>query len=1118
MIMSNKTSHFCEASLLEFYKEHTKSTNKPMLVLCRSNDQAERVEYTLQKLSDANTIVIPDNETLPYDEEFPQDQIISQRFKGIAKLKSSKNKKDVFIITIRSAMEKIVDGDFYDPIFDIKNNDLIELPDAIARLESAGYVKCQSVNKFGEFSINPNTFDIFPYGSDVPVRIYLNNSVDDENNTFFFDPDKKTNISVCKNVSVYKTMELPFTERSRQKFSFKYRQHFSDFKNSFFNSVKEGIAPRGIDYFKPLFTDAMTSLLHLLPETTRIVSLVDLNKEAEALTASFESRFKEVQGHRNVLSPQDILLTIDEIEERVSFLEHVEVNSKSKSARKIYSNNVKKQEKIHQTFKLIEAAHEKTKRTLITINSETRLRQLEMMFKMKGKAFDEVDSWNDFLSKGQGFYVLKENLDFGYINRKEKFTLITEFEIFDSKTTEEHYDIEGDHKSLAVEFKMDEPVVHAKYGIGRFKGFKTFNDSNSEKEYAVIEYAEGANIWVALNEMNLVSEYKGMDPETIPLDSASSKDWNKHLLSAVSDVKKMAHKLLEIKAKRQAIKRTPYEVPAFEYRKFANEFPYMITDDQGKAIKNILDDMKGDIAMDRLVVGDVGYGKTEVAMRAAMIAAFNKRQCCILAPTTLLAEQHFESFVDRFDGMNLNIKLLTRENKSEAKKILQGMKSGEVDIVIGTHRLIQKDITFANLGLMVVDEEHRFGVKQKEDINKQRGVVDILSLSATPIPRTLSLTMHGIRDISTIRTAPQKRLAVRTQVTEYNDADVVDAIRREIGRGGQVFYVFNDTQAIEAKSNIIKKLVPEAEVDYAHGKMQEREMHDVMQRFRANEFNVLVATTIIETGIDVPNANTIIIDEAENLGLAQMHQLRGRVGRSSKQAYAYLMCSEGAKLTEKAEMRLKAMSENNNLGGGFKISNADLEIRGAGEVLGESQSGHIQEIGYQMYFSLLDRAMHMLDRGESLDELSGDDDKLVFHIPSSLSIPSTYIENKGIRASYYKAIFEAKDEASKRALTVEMEHRFGTMPDSVNRLIDLAFAKVQCENEGVKKVKINKNTVVITLKSSNVKERLVKQAEKIGLPVIEADSSDDCEVSVPLRHIDMSGVIDYVKVKELIVQ
>lgn len=1108
--MNSKTAHFCDSSIAEYFFEHKKSTRQPLVVLCRDNDHAERTAHTLRQLSEAHVTVIPDNETLPYDEEFPQDSLISDRLSGIWKLKTSSDSNDVFIITARSLLEKIPKGEFYNPSLTIHSCDDVNFENTVSTLEKLKYKKVATVRRHGEFSVNPNTIDVFAFGEEYPVRIYRQDS---KNSIVKFSPDTQRVSTACLSVNIFKTKEFPYDESSFRKFKYNYRQQFSDLSNEIFESIKKGILPRGIDHYKTLFMDESTTILEILSSNAMILSLINWRDELRSIAESFTSRYSEVSSHRQIVKPEAILISLQDVEDLLDSSTFTEITESAKVSKGIHRNGVKKQDKIHQTFNLIEKAHNETGKTLITINTNTRMRQLEMMFKMKGQQFKEVTSWEDFWKKDKGFYVLKMDLDYGYIHKKKQFTLITEFEIFDSKTIEEHIYEAHDEKSRIIEINEGEPVVHAKYGVGRFRGFETVQDVNSTKEFAIIEYQDSTNIWVSLSEMNLVSEYKGIDPENVPLDDAASRNWNKHLAAAISDVKSMAYKLLDIKAKRASIKRKPYSVPTFEYRKFANEFPFAITQDQGKAIKNILDDLQSDIAMDRLVVGDVGYGKTEVAMRAAMVVSANKKQCCILAPTTLLAEQHYESFVERFSGMNLNIELFTRDRKSDERELLRKLQSGEVDIVIGTHRLIQKDVHYKDLGLMVVDEEHRFGVKQKEDINKQRGSVDILSLSATPIPRTLSLTMHGIRDISTIYTAPKKRLAIRTIAKEYNENDVVDALKREMGRNGQAFYVFNDTSKIEPKSDEIQYLLPDAKVKYAHGKMNEKELQSIMQQFRAHEFDILVATTIIETGIDIPNANTIIIDSCENFGLSQLHQLRGRVGRSNRQAYAYLMTSVDAVISDRAAKRIQAMVDNNNLGGGFKISNADLEIRGAGEVLGENQSGHIQEIGYQMYFSLLEKAVKMLENGESLEDLSGDNEQLMFYIPYSLNIPNSYIEHKGLKAAYYKAIAEQKDESSAQDVLDEMRDRFGNLPSSVCELSKLVTSKVKVIKRGLRKCKVKKDTIEFVFDSNDVLQRFSEGCVQSDIATI---SVDEHTVHAPFHYFSFDGVIDYRKVGGLL--
>jgi transcription-repair coupling factor (superfamily II helicase) len=1110
--MAIKNQHFCDSSIVESYDLHIESSNTPLIIICLSNEHAERVAYTLSEMRNADTFIIPENETLPYDEEFPQPSITSLRFKNINRLLTSIKKEDIFLIPVRAMVEKICDQNLYLPNLSISYKadfDAISIKD---ELVSLGYKEKSTVRDLGDFSIHPNVFEIFSFGEELPVRIYLKNKPDEFGSMNYFSSESLLNLKNVNEVKVYPTREFPFDDSAINKFKVSYRKLFGNVKNDFVKSIKEGILPRGVDYFKTLFSDKNQIIADLLPKTTRVICLLDINEQIRNIHNKFETRYHELKDYRDVLEPSYLLGSIEDLHSTLEVFEYN--NDSNKESLGIIPNGISKQEKMHQTFSLIMSAHNETKKTLITINTETRLKQLEIMFKMKGLAFEEIESWGDFNNKKTGFFVLKSDIDIGYINKKKGFTIITEFEIFSSKTNEEGQSNNSFQGSNILELEEGDPVVHSKYGVGRFVGFETFSDEKTTKEYAIIKYAESSNIWVSLDDMHLLSEYKGIDPENVPLDNASSKNWGKHLNNAIKDVKSMASKLIKIKAKRKLKKREPFKIPAFEYRKFSNEFPFTITQDQGTAINDILNDLKGDISMDRVVVGDVGYGKTEVAMRAAMIVAFNKRQCCIVAPTTLLAEQHFESFKSRFQGFNFNIKLLTRDSKSVEKSTLADLENGNIDIIIGTHRLIQKDVKFKNIGLFVIDEEHRFGVAQKEDINQRRGSVDLLSLSATPIPRTLSLTMHGIRDISTIRTAPQKRLAIRTASFDYDESVIKEALRREMGRNGQAFYIHNNVSTIEETCNLISTLLPDARVNFAHGKMKQDELQKIMQNFRDHNFDILVATTIIETGIDIPNVNTIILEDCDKFGLAQMHQLRGRVGRSNKQAYAYLLKPKERVMSETAIKRLKAMEGNNNLGGGFKISNADLEIRGAGEVLGENQSGHIQEVGYQMYFSLLERAVAMLENGEDLSELSNTDDPLIFYIPSSHSIPTEFIKNKGLRASYYKALSEAKSEDKLHEIVNEMSQRFGTLPLELKKLVELFKGKLVVMKLGVKKTKINKTTLEIKFDNEINKEVFVKAFESKDLISIE---SSNLTISVPLNNFDRDGVVDYPKIANCII-
>ncbi len=1100
-------NHFCDSSIIELAQEHFKNPNKPLIIVCNSNEHAEHISSAITLATSADcTHIIPENETLPYDEEYPQSGLTSTRFKNINKLINSSSKGDVFLVPIRSLIERIANKEFYTPILTLNELKKLNNTELAEQLISAGYTQTNTVTKMGEFAINPNTTDLFAFGNEKPIRI---NSLNDI--TCLFNLETQLNDESVEHYDIYPTREFPCTESARKLFLTKYRAIFRTHLTDIYKDVRKGVLPRGIDYYKAMFIEQSGFLLNYAPDSAELIIATNLNQSVNNIYEHFTGRYTEISEHRHVLKPEDVLTTKDEILLALSHRETTHLNSATKESLGIEENNVRKQPKMHQTFKLVSQAHSKVDKTLITINSQTRLNQLSMMFNMKGEKFTEISSWEEFNTQTKGYFVLKADLDLGYVNTSKGYAVITEFEIFDSKTMEEIiYDSEAEHTYI-LSLNTNDPIVHAKYGVGRFDGFKRFENGGIEKEYIILNYAESSQIWVSLDELHLLSEYKGMNPEGVPLDNASSKHWDKNLQSAIKDVKNVAHELIKIKAQRMAKTRAPFEIPTYEYRKFANEFKFIPTRDQSIAIQNILKDLESEVAMDRLVVGDVGYGKTEIAMRAAMIVTHNKRQCSVIAPTTLLAEQHYQSFKERFESFGINIALLTRDSKSEEKLVLAGLESGEIDLVIGTHRLIQSDIKFKNLGLFIIDEEHRFGVKQKDIINKHRGNVDTLSLSATPIPRTLSMTMHGIREVSTVNTAPAKRLAIRTVAYDFDEAKIHEAISRELSREGQVFYLHNDTKTIGDAADMIAKMFPNTRVRYAHGKMGERELQTIMHDFRNHEFDVLVSTTIIETGIDVPNANTIILTDCDKLGLAQMHQLRGRVGRSNKQAYAYLLRPSNRKMSEIAEKRIEAMVSNNNLGGGFKISNADLEIRGAGEILGEEQSGHIQDIGYNMYFHLLEKAIYMIEHHEDLDDLYQSNNRLVFYVPASLNIPEDYISDSGLRAAYYKRIAEIKQDKDFESILIELNDRFGTVPEETKGLVELFQARNTLLNKGIRSTKIFNDTLTVAVNSESEQNQIIERLANDNITPILLNSTT---FNVPFNKFNNEGLIDYVKLEQ----
>ncbi|HBB77524.1 MAG TPA: transcription-repair coupling factor, partial [Pseudomonas sp.] len=649
-------------------------------------------------------------------------------------------------------------------------------------------------------------------------------------------------------------------------------------------------------------------------------------------------------------------------------------------------------------------------------------------------------------------------LDDGLLLQQPQLALIAESPLFGQRIMqrrrrEKTRDAGENVIKNLTELREGAPVVHIDHGVGRYQGLITLEIEGQSAEFLQLQYAEEAKLYVPVASLHLIARYTGSDDALAPLHRLGSETWQKAKRKAAEQVRDVAAELLDIYARRAAREGYAFQDPQLDYDTFSAGFPFEETPDQQAAIEAVRADMLAAKPMDRLICGDVGFGKTEVAMRAAFIAVHSGRQVAVLVPTTLLAQQHYNSFRDRFADWPVRVEVMSRfKSAKEIQGAAQELAEGKVDILIGTHKLLQEDVKFTNLGLVIIDEEHRFGVRQKEQLKALRSEVDILTLTATPIPRTLNMAVAGMRDLSIIATPPARRLSVRTFVMEANKPTIKEALLRELLRGGQVYYLHNDVKTIEKCAADLAELVPEARIGIGHGQMRERELEQVMGDFYHKRFNVLVASTIIETGIDVPSANTIIIERADKFGLAQLHQLRGRVGRSHHQAYAYLLTPPRKQMTPDAEKRLEAIANAQDLGAGFVLATHDLEIRGAGELLGDGQSGQIQAVGFTLYMEMLERAVKAIQKGEqpNLDQPLGGGPEINLRVPAL--IPEDYLPDVHARLILYKRIANAADEDGLNELQVEMIDRFGLLPEPAKHLIRLTLLKLQAEKLGITKI------------------------------------------------------------------
>ncbi|ECM8800238.1 transcription-repair coupling factor, partial [Salmonella enterica subsp. enterica serovar Give] len=708
---------------------------------------------------------------------------------------------------------------------------------------------------------------------------------------------------------------------------------------------------------------------------------------------------------------------------------------------------------------------------IFSVESEGRreaLGELLARIKIAPKRILRLDEAQD-----AGRYLMIGAAEHGFIDTQRNLALICESDLLGERVARRRLDsrrtINPDTliRNLA-ELHVGQPVVHLEHGVGRYAGMTTLEAGGIKGEYLMLTYANDAKLYVPVSSLHLISRYAGGAEESAPLHKLGGDAWSRARQKAAEKVRDVAAELLDIYAQRAAKEGFAFKHDREQYQLFCDSFPFETTPDQAQAINAVLSDMCQPLAMDRLVCGDVGFGKTEVAMRAAFLAVENHKQVAVLVPTTLLAQQHYDNFRDRFANWPVRIEMLSRfRSAKEQTQILAEAAEGKIDILIGTHKLLQSDVKLRDLGLLIVDEEHRFGVRHKERIKAMRADVDILTLTATPIPRTLNMAMSGMRDLSIIATPPARRLAVKTFVREYDSLVVREAILREILRGGQVYYLYNDVENIQKAAERLAELVPEARIAIGHGQMRERELERVMNDFHHQRFNVLVCTTIIETGIDIPTANTIIIERADHFGLAQLHQLRGRVGRSHHQAYAWLLTPHPKAMTTDAQKRLEAIASLEDLGAGFALATHDLEIRGAGELLGEEQSGSMETIGFSLYMELLENAVDALKAGRepSLEDLTSQQTEVELRMPSLL--PDDFIPDVNTRLSFYKRIASAKNENELEEIKVELIDRFGLLPDPARNLLDIARLRQQAQKLGIRKLEGNEKGGTIEFAEKN---------------------------------------------------
>ncbi|MGI2260042.1 transcription-repair coupling factor [Shewanella sp. GXUN23E] len=1045
------------------------------LILTHDTPSALTLEAELNYLlsgSGTDVRLFPDRETLPYDSFSPHQDLISARLETLSRLGGEKH--SVLIVPVSTAMVRLPPQSFLSGnVLILKKGDKYDLQSMRQRLTDTGYHLVDQVYEHGEFAIRGSILDLFPSGSNKPVRIEL---FDDEIESLrFFDPETQRSSSEVPQLRMLPAREFPTDNQAIEGFRQRYRRRFETISKepeSIYQQVSNKLMPAGIENYLPLFFDDTATLFDYLPADTQVISCGDIEAAAKAHLAEVAQRYEDrrVDPLRPLLAPQELYLLTEQLFAAIKPLPRFVVarssdaNESHKQAKATALPDITANHKLKQPLQALAQFHagQPNIRLLFVAESEGRREALlELLAKIAIRP-QVLPHFNAFVESKAPLGLIVAPLANGCLLTDANLAVICETELFGQRIAqqrrrEKERQISSDLliKNLA-ELKVGQPIVHLEHGVALYQGLETLDTGGLVAEYLKLEYAGGDKLYVPVSSLHLISRYSAGTEESLHLNKLGNETWAKAKRKAIEKIRDVAAELLDVYSRRQARPGEACNLDEEEYALFASGFPFEETADQESAIHAVLADMRSPIAMDRLVCGDVGFGKTEVAMRAAFAAVNDGKQVVVLVPTTLLAQQHYENFKDRFADWPVTIEVMSRfRTAKEQDQVLENLAQGKVDIVIGTHKLLQSGAKFENLGLLIIDEEHRFGVRQKEKIKALRANVDILTLTATPIPRTLNMAMSGMRDLSIIATPPAKRLAVKTFVREYDIATVREAIMREILRGGQVYFLHNAVETIEKCAADIRQLVPEARVVTAHGQMRERELEQVMSDFYHQRFNVLICTTIIETGIDVPSANTIIIDRADHFGLAQLHQLRGRVGRSHHQAYAYLMTPHPKRMTSDARKRLEALEALEDLGAGFMLATQDLEIRGAGELLGDEQSGHISKIGFSLYMEMLEGAVKALKEGKepSLAQMLNQQCEIDLRIPALL--PEDYVADVNMRLSLYKRIANCDSAAALDELKVELIDRFGMLPDAAKNLLSLTLYKHTATALGISKIEMH---------------------------------------------------------------
>ncbi|WP_248465733.1 transcription-repair coupling factor [Pectobacterium versatile] len=1076
-LLGQLTGAACAVECAEIIERHA-----GLVVLIAPDMQnALRLRDEIQQFTDQHVTTLPDWETLPYDSFSPHQEIISTRLSTLYQLPNMT--RGVLILPVNTLMQRVCPHSFlHGHALVLKKGQRLSRDKLRSQLEQAGYRSVDQVMEHGEYATRGALLDLFPMGSEEPYRIDF---FDDEIDSLrLFDVDTQRTLNEVPHINLLPAHEFPTDKTAIELFRSQWREQFEVRRDAehIYQQVSKGVWPAGIEYWQPLFfSEPLPSLFSYFPNNTLLVNTGNLEQSAERFWQDIQQRFesRRVDPMRPLLPSDSLWLRVDGLFTELKAWPRVQLKTDTLPEKAANVNlaylPLPELAIQHQQKSPLDALRRFIEQfdgqVIFSVESEGRretLQELLARIKLNPTLISTLEQ-----AQERGTYLIIGASEHGFIDTLRQRALICESDLLGERVSRRRQDsrrtINTDTliRNLA-ELRPGQPVVHLEHGVGRYAGLTTLEAGGIKAEYLILTYAGEDKLYVPVSSLHLISRYAGGADENAPLHKLGGDAWSRARQKAAERVRDVAAELLDIYAQRAAKSGFAFKHDKTQYQLFCESFPFETTPDQAQAINAVLSDMCQPLAMDRLVCGDVGFGKTEVAMRAAFLAVENHKQVAVLVPTTLLAQQHFDNFRDRFANWPVKIEMISRfRSAREQTQVLKETQEGKVDILIGTHKLLQSDVHWRDLGLLIVDEEHRFGVRHKERIKAMRADVDILTLTATPIPRTLNMAMSGMRDLSIIATPPARRLAVKTFVREYDNLVVREAILREILRGGQVYYLYNDVENIEKATQRLAELVPEARIAIGHGQMRERELERVMSDFHHQRFNVLVCTTIIETGIDIPSANTIIIERADHFGLAQLHQLRGRVGRSHHQAYAYLLTPNPKAMSTDAQKRLEAIASLEDLGAGFALATHDLEIRGAGELLGDDQSGQMTSVGFSLYMELLESAVDALKAGRepSLEDLINSQTDVELRLPALL--PDDFIPDVNTRLSLYKRIASAKTPAELDELKVELIDRFGLLPDASRYLLQIAALRQQAQALGIRRIEGNEKGGFIEFSEQN---------------------------------------------------